>query len=213
MSERDTDYILDVNKLTFYKKYFGKLIYALIAAIVVIGILVTGFIVSKNQKVEREYFGMDSQTGRLFPMIPLGEPYLSQGALLTWFVECATSTNTYDFVNFQKQFQQNSACFTGRGWEEFTAAVLRAGTLDTVKAQRLVASAVANGAPIVTREGIRNGIYSWEIELPVTVTFQGGQAGRSLITQRLLLTSVVSRISTSESRNGVGIDHYVAQEK
>lgn len=213
MSERDTEYALDLAKLTFYKHYFGKLLTALILALVVIGLLVAGFIIVKTQKVEREYFGIDSQNGRLVPIVPLGDPYLSQGALLTWFVDCTTSTNTYDFVNYQKQFQQNAACFTGRGWEEFTAAVLRTGTLEAVKSQRLVASAVANGAPVITREGIRSGAYSWEIELPVTVTFQGGQAGRSLVTQKLLVTAVVSRISTSESKYGVGIDHYVAQEK
>ncbi len=213
MAERDNDYVLQLAKLTFYKHYFGKLLIALIIAIVVIGILVAGFIIVKSQKVEREYFGIDSQSGRLIPIIPLGEPFLSQGALLSWFVECASSTNTYDFVNYQKQFQQNASCFTGRGWEEFTAAILKAGTLDTVKAQRLVASAVANGAAVITREGIRNGAYSWEIELPLTVTFQGGQAGRSLVTQKLLITAVVSRVSTSESKNGVGIDHYVGQER
>lgn len=213
MLDRDKDYVLDLAKLTFYKHYFGKLLSVLIVSLVVIGILVAGFIIVKTQRVEREYFGIDSQTGRLVPIVPLGDPYLAQGALLTWFVECATSTNTYDFVNYQKQFQQNSQCFTSRGWEEFNAAVARAGTLENVKAQRLVASSVPNGAPVITREGLRGGAYSWEIELPVTVTFQGGQAGRSLVTQRLLVTAVVSRVPTHESRNGVGIDHYVAQEK
>ncbi len=213
MSPRDKDYVLDVNKLTFYKHYFGKLLTALIVSLVVIGILVAGFIIVKTQRVEREYFAIDSQSGRLIPIVPLSDAYLSHGALLTWFVECVTSTNTYDFVNFQKQFQQNSQCCTSRGWEEFNAAVARAGTLENLKTQRLVASSVANGAPVITREGIRNGVYSWEVELPLMVTFQGGQAGRTLITQRLLVTAVISRVPTYDSKNGVGIDHYVAQEK
>lgn len=213
MASRETDSVLDLSRLTFYKHYFGKLLTALVVALVVIGILVAGFIIVKTQRVEREYFAIDSQSGRLTPIVPLGDPYLSHGALLTWLVECVTSTNTYDFVNYQRQFQANSQCYTLRGWEEFNAAIARAGTLDNVKSQRLVASAVANGAPVITREGIRRGAYSWEVELPVTVTFQGGQAGRTLVTQRLLLTVVVSRVSTTESKNGVGIDQYVAQEK
>lgn len=213
MAHRDNDYVLDLTKLAFYKKYFGKLLTALIVSVIVIGILVAGFIIVKSQKVEREYFGIDSQSGRMVPLVPLGDPYLAQGALLTWFVECVTSTNTYDFVNYQKQFQKNSQCFTGHGWDEFNSAVARAGTLESVKTQRLVASSVANGAPVITREGLRGGVYSWEIEMPVMATFQGGQAGRSLVTQKLLVTAVVSRVPTYESRNGVGIDHYVAQEK
>lgn len=213
MSQREKDYVLDLDKQTFYKHNFRRLLTALIVALVVIAILVTGFIVVKTQRIEREYFAIDTQTGRLTPIVPLGDAYLSHGALLTWFVDCVTSTNTFDFVNYQKQFQQNSQCFTKHGWEEFNGAVVRAGTLDNLKSQRLVASAVANGAPVITREGIRNGAYSWEVELPLMVTFQGGQAGRSLITQRLLVTAVISRVPTYDSKNGVGIDHYVAQEK
>lgn len=213
MSERDDEYVLNLSRLEFYKKYFGKVLTAVIIALGVIGVLVTGFIIVKTQRVEREYFGLDSQRGTMVAMVPLGEPYLAQGALLNWFTECVNSTNTYDFVNYQKQFQQNSQCFTKQGWDEFTAAVARAGTLDNVKTQRLVGSSVANGAPVITREGIRGGAYSWEIELPVMVTFQGGQGGRSLVTQRLLVTGVVSRVPTFESKYGVGIAHYVAQEK
>ncbi len=213
MAARDHQYILDLSRLAFYKQYFGKVLWALIGATALTALLVLALIFTTVRKVDREYFGIDSQTGRMVPLVPLGEPYLSSGALLNWFVECVTSTNTYDFVNYQKQFQQNSQCFTARGWEEFNMAMSKSGTLETVKEQRLVASSVAHGAPVITREGIRGGAYSWEVELPVTVTFQGGQAGRSLLSQKVLVTAVVSRIPTYQSRNGVGIDHYVAQEK
>lgn len=212
-SSRDEDYVLSLAKLAFYKHYFGKVLIALIVAIIVIGVLVIAFIVVKNQRVEREYFGVDSQTGRMTPIIPLNEPYVSQASLLTWTVECVTSANTYDFVNYQKQFQRNSQCFTKEGWDQFMSAMERAGTLNTVQNQRLVAASVANGAPVITREGLRRGAYTWEVELPVTVTYQGGQAGRSTITQRLIVTLMISRIPTYESKYGVGIAQYVAQEK
>jgi len=213
MSSRDDEYVLDLSKLTFYKHYFGKILTALIIAIAIIFVLAAGFILVKTQKVEREYFAYDPQTGRMTPMVPMNVPYLAQGALLTWVVDCVTSTNTYDFVNYQKQFQQNSQCFTQRGWEDFTAAIEKAGTLANVKSQRLVASAVANGAPIITREGVKNGAYAWQIELPITATFQGGQAGRTVVTQKLLVNLLVTRLPTYESKMGVGIDQYVGQEK
>lgn len=210
---RDEEYVLSLARLAFYKKYFGHLIWAVIIAIAVIGILVAAFVVVKNQRVEREYFAVDSQTGRLVPMVPLSEPYISRPALLTWVQECVTGANTYDFVNYQRQFQQNSQCFTADGWQQFMTAVERAGTLETVKSQRLVAGAVANGAPVITREGLRKGTYTWEIEFPITVTYQGGQSGRTTISQRLLVTLMVSRVPTFEKKEAVGIAQYVGQEK
>lgn len=212
MSARDDDYVLDLTKLQFYKKYFGKILTALIMALVTIVVLMIAFVFVKTQRVEREYFAVDSATGRMIPLVPLGEPYLDQGALLNWFKQCVHSTNTYDFVNYQGQFQNNSQCFTKEGWAEFTAAVTRAGTLELVKTQRLVGSS-SSGAAVITREGIRRGVYSWEIEMPLTVVFEGGQGGRQRIVQRLLVTAVVSRVPTFERREGVGIAHYVAQEK
>lgn len=213
MASRDEEYVLNLARLTFYKHYFGKILTALIIALGINLVLIAGFIIVKTQKVEREYFAYDHQTGRMTPLVPMNTPYLSQGALLTWVVDCVTSTNTYDFVNYQKQFQQNSQCFTKKGWDDFAAAVERAGTLENVKAQRLVASAVATGAPIVTREGIKNGAYAWQIELPIIVTFQGGQAGRSVATQKLLVNLLVTRLPTYESKTGVGIEQYVGQER
>ncbi len=211
-SPRDPQYVLDLGRLQFYKKYFGLLLWTLIIAIVVIGVLVAAFVVVKNQRVEREYFSVDAH-GRLTSIIPLTQPYVSQSKLLSWAAECVTAANTYDFVNYQKQFQNNALCFTKEGWEQFMTAVERSGTLETVRNQRLVASAVSQGAAVVTKEGIRRGAYTWEIELPILVTYQGGQAGRTMISQKLLVTLLVSRVPTFENENGVGIAQYVGKEK
>lgn len=211
-SPRDQDYVLDLARLQFYKKYFGALLLTVLTAIVVIGGLVAAFVMVKNQKVEREYFAVDKQ-GRLTAIVPLGVPFVSDSKLLTWAQQCVTDANTYDFVNYQKQFQQNSRCFTQAGWEQFMAAVERAKSLETVKSQRLVAQGVGAGAAVVLRKGLRRGVYTWEIEQPIIVTYQGGQAGRTSITQRLLVTLTISRIPTFESEEGVGIVQYVAEER
>lgn len=209
---REQEYVLNLARLQFYKKYFGRALVALIVALVVIGVLIAAFVVVKNQKVEREYFAVDGQ-GRLTKIVGLGQPFVSDSRLLTWAQQCVTDANTYDFVNFQKQFQQNSRCFTKDGWDQFMTAVERAGSLETVKTQRLVAQGIAAGASVVLRKGLRRGVYTWEIEQPVTVTYQGGQAGRTSITQKILVTLTISRIPTYESEEGVGIAQYVAQER
>ncbi|MDH0342002.1 DotI/IcmL/TraM family protein [Chromobacterium haemolyticum] len=210
---RDDEVAISLSRLAFYKKHFGQMVIANMLATVVIGILVVGFVVVKNQRVEREYFAVDSQTGRMTPIVPLSEPYITQSALLNWAQSCVNDANTFDFANYQSQFQKNSQCFTPDGWEQFMVAIERAGTLETVKSQRLVASAVSAGALVITREGLRKGAYTWQIEYPITVTYQGGQAGRTTITQKMLVTLMVSRVPTYEKKEAVGIVQYVGQEK
>lgn len=207
------EHVLNVSQLQFYKRHFGALILTLLVSLIVIALLVGAFVVVKTQDVRREYFAVDTETGRLTPIVALTQPYVSTAALLTWVVECVTSANNYDFVHFRDQFQRNRACFTSAGWDQFMAAVDRSKTLETVKTQRLVASAAANSAPVIVNEGIRRGAYTWQIEVPITVNYQGGQAGRAVFTQRLLVTVLISRIPTYESKHGIGIAQYIAQEK
>jgi intracellular multiplication protein IcmL len=121
--------------------------------------------------------------------------------------------NTYDFVNYRTQFQEHSACFTPEGWQQFMTAVERSGNLETVKNSRLVASAVEQGAPIVTNQGLRKGVYSWEIQFPILASYQGGQGGRGTASQKLLVTLLVSRVPTSSYKEGVGIVQYIGEEK
>lgn len=210
MTNREQNYVLDLARLSFYKTNFSRIVWALLVSLAVNLALIAAFVALKTQRVEREYFAVDGQTGRLTPMPPLSEPYLARGALLGWFVDCAVATNTYDFVNYQRQLESSASCFTKSGWDEFTAAMDQAGTLGQVRSQRLVANAVPTGAPVVTREGMRSGVYAWEVEMPLMVTFHGA---RTNTTQRLLLTAVVARVPTGSSKSGVGIDHYVARER
>ncbi len=212
-SIREQDYVLSLARLQFYKKYFGAALLLGLLEAGAIALLVGAFIWVKSHQAEREYFAVDSQTGRMIPLVPLSQPYLSDSALLTWAQQCITDANTYDFVNYQKQFQHNAQCFTSQGWAQFMAAVERAGTLATVKAQRLVAQAIPSGATVITRAGPYRGAYRWEIEQPITITYQGGQAGRVRLTQRLQVTLRIARIPTYQSKQGVGIVQYVAQEQ
>lgn len=205
--------VLDLSQLAFYRRYFGVvLMIALVLAMAVI-VIAAGFIWVKGQKVDRQYFTVEQGTGRLTRLVPMGEPHLQGANLLTWLQGCITQANTYDFVNYRQQFMKNQACFTTEGWQQFQSAVERAGTLKTVQTQRLVASAVADGAPVIVQEGLLHGAYTWMIQMPTTVTYQGGDAGRGLLTQRLLVKVLVSNVPTWQSKEGVGIAQYVATER
>jgi len=209
---REQDYVLNLARLQFYKHHFGRVLTFSLIEMIVIFLLVGAFIWVKTRKVDREYFAVESQTGRIIPMIPLSQPYLTDAALLTWAQQCIIDANTFDFVNYRKQFSQHAQCFTQQGWQQFMSAISRAGTLETVKKQRLISQGIPTGAPVITRTSVHHGTRFWEIEQPVTISYQGGQAGRATITQRLLITLTVTRVPTYENVQGVGIVQYVGME-
>lgn len=214
-SQRSVDpkVVLDLTKQVFYKRHFGALLMTLMVMAIANVMLAGGFIWAKNQKVDRQYFAVEQGTGRLTRLLPMSTPHLQGANLLTWLQTCVTQANTYDFVNYRQQFMQNKECFTAKGWQQFQSAMEQAGTLDTVKKHRLVATSVADGAPVVTQEGLSNGVYAWVIQLPVTVTYQGGDSGRGTLTQHLMVKVLVTNVPTYANARGVGIAQYVATER
>lgn len=211
----EQEYLANLGQLGFYKHYFGKLLWALIIAFAIIACLGAGMVYLSHQAVHgsREYFAVDSKTGRLTPMAPLGAPYISDGALLGWFRDCVVQSNTYNFVEFREQFTRAATCFTDDGWAGYADALSKAGSVKLVREGRLIATGNSDGAPVITNKGVRNGTYTWQIEMPISVTFQGGQGGRSVTNQRQLVTALVQRVPTWQKENGVGIAQYVAKER
>jgi len=209
---RDNEYAISLARLGFYKKYFGIVLWTLLISLIANGFLSAGFIWVKNQKVEREYFAVDPQ-GHLTKIVPLGEPFIADQKLLGWARDCITAANTYNFAEYRDQFNRAKKCFTDDGWDQFVTAIDKAGSLERVKTQRLLATGVASGPGVITRKGLRSGIFTWKIQQPVVITYQGGPTGRTTITQNVLAEITVSRIPTFESEEGVGIAQYIGAEK
>ena len=76
-----------------------------------------------------------------------------------------------------------------------------------VEANQQVVTAVPQGAPILTSQGLVNGRYQWVVQLPMVLTYQAGATSRS---DSLLVTMVIVRRPRLESPNGVGIEQWIA---
>lgn len=206
--------VMNTASLGFYARHFKTLV-VVILVLAVMNIAQFGWhVFTERREVSREYFGLDFKTGRMVRLVPLGEPYLSNSAMLVRVQECIQASNTYDFVNFQRSFQAVSSCFTDDGWNAFATELERVGTLRAVRNQRLVSQAVATGVPVITSPPMkRNGVLTWVVQMPVRISFQGGEGGRGLATQNLLVTVTVQRVPEYENQHGIGIVSYVAEER
>jgi hypothetical protein len=73
-----------------------------------------------------------------------------------------------------------------------------------IKAQQIV-SAIPKAVPVLSREGLINGKYSWAFDMPVIITFRAGSVKRSM-TKTVHL--VVEQVSTRDNPSGVGIGEW-----
>lgn len=204
--------VLNTAALAFYRRHFSGLITALIVTLLLLAGSVTWILLKESREVDREYFGMDFATGRMVRLVPLGQPYLNDAALVARIQACVVNANTYDFVNYRKAFSEAAPCFTNTGWAGFSQALTTSGTLDLVKKNRLVTTASADGTAVIVGKQDVNGVLMWTIQVPLRVTYQSGLGGRVLAPQRLLVTVLVSRVPETDSEWGHGIDNYRAKE-
>lgn len=155
------------------------------------------------------YFASDNEM-RLAPMKPLSEPQMSQGGLLNWVATSVATTFTYDFRNWKNQFDSVRDRYTKKAFSEMMGS-LKAGSLAMVVEKRYVASCVATSTPIISKEGVLDGVQTWIIKVPVTITYEssGGVENQ----QNLEVKMIVQRCKTSTNPRGVQIAQLVTSAK
>lgn len=195
-----------VLRTDFYRDAYRRLVLIAICAVVlaiveagVIGILVT-------KPIQTKYFA--TENGRITPLRPLNEPYLSSRQVLQFAQEASVAAYTFDFVNYRKQLTQISEYFTKDGYSEYIDALSRSN-LDIVTQKKYIVSAVASGAPVLTREGVRKGVYVWEVQLPMSVTYQSSSERAD---QKFIVKLLLARMPTSENPNGIGVNQIILDE-
>ena len=128
--------------------------------------------------------------GRLVPLTPLDEPIMSDAALRNWTVAAVTEAFTLGHHDWRLRLASVRKNFTDEGYESFLAGLNESLFLDRLRENLQVASAVAQGAPVVTDTRYFQGQLGWAIEFPLLVTFA---AGTRSVSQDLIARVLVMR--------------------
>lgn len=199
MAEEQIQEITLQNK--FYSDRQKKMMTALLLAVLAFFFVSLFMFYMISHPPKPQYFAT-SINGRITPLTALNEPNQSDYAIYQWANQAAIASFSYNFVNYREELTAASIYYTDDGWQQFMEQLQQSGNLDAVKAKKLIISAVATSAPTILQKGILNGTYSWRVQIPLLVTYQGASG---LTPQNFVLTLLVTRISTLESPRGIGI--------
>lgn len=192
----------------FYRDGYRTLLrIAVIEAMIILALVGAMYFVIQVHQPENRYFAT-TEDGRLVPMVALSEPNLSVPALMSWSAQAATEVMTFGFNDYKRRLQQASRNFTRLGWVSFTSALEKSRIIEMVEANGQVVSAAPASAPILISEGVVNGRYQWQVQVPLVVTYQAGSSVRD---DKMLVTLLLVRVPKLESPNGVGIEQWIAR--
>ena len=193
----------------FYRDNYRRALMVLLVLVLTNVCLVGVVYYFISHKPAPVYFAV-TQDGSLTKMYALSEPIVSQSELLAWANSAVVDAYTFNFLNWRKEFQKISELFTPNGWENFSAELQRTKTLDLILKEKLSATAVATGAPTIANQAVLNGRYTWQVTMPILVTYESKNVK---IPQPLMVTLNIRRVSTLDTPRGIAIESFNSVER
>lgn len=189
----------------FYRDNFRRLVWLLLASILLnialgIGVIYTG------SKTPGNYFFATTEIGQLIPLYPTTQPVVSNSTILSWVSDNVPKIYQLDFINYRTQLNQLQGYFTPTGWQAFVSAY--APQLKNLVDQKLVMSATPTDVPVITGGGVFDGVYKWQVQMPLVINLQ---QGNTQTTQKVLLTLVVERVNNVSAHQLLGISQIIQQ--
>jgi intracellular multiplication protein IcmL len=193
----------------FYRDNYRVLMYFTYFLIIISIALMAYTFYERTHKPKVNYYATTND-GKLIKLSPLDEPNLSTKSLLDWVEEAAITAYNFNFNNYEDVIKNMRVYFTEPGYDNFVSALTSKKIIDEVVSKRLVVFAVPSGNPVILKEGpTSEGIYAWQVQLPILVTYQSAASQKK---QRLVLTLIVSRRPTLESPKAIGIASFIVRE-
>ena|SRR3990167_1782761 len=149
-----------------------------------------------------------SINGRIIPMFSLNVPNQSAQNVLQWTTQATIAAFSYSYVNYRDELQASSGFFTAGGWQKFLDALDVSNNLEAIKNKQFIVSSelIPGNLPTIKKQGIKNGFYFWEVQVPILVTYQNNL---EYTQQYNKVDILVSRVLTLNAPRGVGIAQFV----
>ncbi len=195
------------NRNAFYRDGYRVLLKISLIQLGVIVFLICGILgLVMTIKTHAIYFATTSD-GRIINVVPLNDPYLTQAQVIAWSTTAARNVMRFGYHDFRDRLQdaQNNY-FTTTGWNSFNQALKDANFLDAIQARKLVVTMEINAAPEVRSAGVAGGVYTWIVQFPVTIKFDGDQPPQPITT---MLHLKIVRVSTLQNTDGISIEQWV----
>jgi len=197
-----------LSRNAFYRDGYRMLLRVSVLQGVVILLLMTT-IIGMILTVETRYvYFATTSDGRIINIVPLNEQYRSRADVIAWAAGTAQNVLRFDYRDYRHRLQQSASSFTPSGWESFTKALKESRVLEALEARKLVVSLQVEAAPEIKNSFVHDGIYTWYLQFPATIKFEGNDPPAPMHVSLILQ---VVRVSTLQNPDGISIEQWIAR--
>ncbi len=211
--------VLVMARNSFYNANAQNLLKVAIAQFVMIVIMVSVLVRIFIFTASRDYYFPIQTNNSLILERPLYEPLMSDEDILIWTEDALRATFTFGSYDYLTRLQDARAYYTTKGWATFTKALTDSNILALINAKpsptvvgtdQVVTFSIHPGtAPQITKRGVLDGRYVWEVHAEIDVTLQDSKQQSRFSWESI---SLIERQPTMSSRFGIGISSMVVRK-
>ncbi len=176
-----------------------KVILVLAGAIAVLAVVAVVAILSRPSP---DYLAVTDDM-RIIKLTPLKEPAYTSAGVIKWSADKVVDTMSIGYSYWRKTLGSVQNDYTPEAFNLYIESLKSTGTLAKIVNQRYEVTAVPKSAPIITNEGLLNGVYTWMLKFDVIATYNGQQGVSS--NQTYEVTMMVQRADLSKHPSGLVI--------
>ena len=197
-----------LNRNAFYRDGYRLLLRISVVQGIAI-VLLLGALIALVLMMETRYvYFATTADGRIINIVPLDDPFLSRDRVISWAAGKSQEVMRLNYFDYRPRLQQAAANFTPTGWESFTRAMKEARIIEALEAHKLVMAMDIEAAPEIEKAFVKDGVYSWYVQFPVTIKFDGVEPPAPI--HATLLMQIV-RVSTLQNPDGISIEQWIAK--
>lgn len=169
--------MVSANSLVIHhkNKFLDKVVKVL-AGLLALSLVSNAILATRESK---NYFFATTPTGQITKIEPMDRPMLTTAQVASFAVEAVTETLSVDFTNYERQLSGSQEYYRPDSFKIILDELRNSGFLKTVTTGKFVATAIPTEAPLVPREGKKNGVYAWEVTFPVSVKLSSVEGTRN----------------------------------
>lgn len=141
-----------------------------------------------------------TNSGVVIPAVPLDKPYLNEARVRALVEECLRRSFSHDFVNYRQTMNEAKVCYTDDS--HFVEAM--DPKIEEMKKNRMVMTNTMPGPPVVVRQRIVGGVFTWELQAEIALGLEGTQT--KFTPTRLNVTTTLKRVPLTASTKGALIN-------
>jgi intracellular multiplication protein IcmL len=195
-----------LNRNSFYRDGYRLLLrISLIQAGIIVLLVGSIITLAMTMKPRMVYFATTSD-GRIINIVPLNDAYKTDPEITAWAAATSLNVMRFGYHDYRDRLEQAATNFTPTGRDSFLKALKDSNFVDAVTSRKLVVTMDINGAPEILNESVRGGVYTWFVQIPVTIKFDGDQPPQPITTT---LRLQIVRVSTLQNPDGISIEQWV----